>query len=572
MMRHPERRPAVFALVFLGLLAAACQSKEYKAEVVSGAGREKTVIKVACSDEAFVVFQKLADKYASKQGLQFEVFQTQSGNIMDLIGKKAIDIGVSARKFTGEMKQKEMSYVPFAFDGAVFLVSSDAKVRSLTSAELRKIYEGETTNWKEVGGADSKINIISRPPYSSVSMALGSSVFQGEFPSPKQSFTLETSEGTFQAVKSLRSYIATVPLSRTIVDHFDAFPITVDGMEPLISRVPFSKYPSRLEYGIYFGSDVSEAVTDFANYLVSVDGIHQLASLGLVPARQNLSLSSCHCRATEGTFVPSKKSELAGNFTIAVVPELGAIQQEKRYTGICQIIAEGLGVRTQLKHMETYGRVIDEFAEGRIDAAFVGSLVYGHLRQRFAVVPLARPEKKGVAQYHGMIIVSSKSGFRQFSDLQGRSFAFVPNTSAGELFTLSLTGKNPEGFSRYFSRVVTPSSHSDVVKLVESGGVDGGAVKDLVLLRMFDEYPDLKTKFRILKESPSFPENALVVSPLMPEQQKKRLRDILIAMDQKDHGRIALNSMGADRFIPTHDGDYSDMYALAKSVEYKFGR
>ena len=79
-MQHPKRRPVAFALVFLVLLAAACQSKEYKAEVVSGAGREKTVIKVACSDEAFVVFQKLADKYASRHGLQFEVFQTQSAS------------------------------------------------------------------------------------------------------------------------------------------------------------------------------------------------------------------------------------------------------------------------------------------------------------------------------------------------------------------------------------------------------------------------------------------------------------------------------------------------------------
>lgn len=571
-MRHPKRTLKAFSLAFLALFAAACQSKDYKAEVVSGGGREKIVIKVACSDEAFVVFQKLADKYASRQGLQFEVFQTQSINIMDLLGKNAIDIGVSARKFAEEMKQKELSYVPFAFDGAIFLVSSDAKVRSLTSAQLRKIFEGETTNWKEVGGADTKINIVSRPPYSSVSVALGSAVFQGEFPHPKQSFTLETSEGTFQAVKNLSSYIATVPLSRTIVDHFDAVPITVDGMEPLISRVPFSKYPSRLEFGIYFRKDASEFVTDFANYLVSVDGIHQLAALGLVPARQNLSLSSCHCRATEGTFVPSKKSDLAGNFTIAVVPELGAIQQEKRYAGICQIIAEGLGVRTQLKHMETYGRVIDEFAEGRIDAAFVGSLVYGHLHRRFGVVSLARPEKKGVSHYHGLIIVPARSGIRQFSDLQGKSFAYVPNTSAGELFTLSLTGRNPESFTRFFSRVVTPSSHSDVVSLVDSGGVDGGAVKDLVLLRMFEEYPDLKEKIRILSESPTFPENALVVSPLMPDLQKKRLRDILISLDQKDHGRIALNSMGADRFIPTHDGDYSDMYALAKSVEYKFGR
>ncbi len=571
-MRYPGRLSAAFTLVTLVLLVAACESSKQTAEIVTGKDKGKLVIQVASSDEAFVVFRKLAEEYAVRHGLKFEVIQTQSKNIMGLLEKQAIDIGVSSRKLASEAKQKRMSYVPFAFDGAVFLVSSDAGVRSMTSAQIRKIYEGKITNWKEVGGADSKINVIRRPPYSSVTLALGSSIFRGEFPQSKASFVLETSEGTFQAVKSLSSYIATVPLSRTIVDHFDAVPIVVDRMEPLISRIPFEKYPAKLDYGIYFRQDASEAVTDFANHLGSVDGMHQLASLGLVPARENLSLSACHCRETEGTFIPTKKSELAGNLIIALVPELGAIQQEKRYAGICQVIAEGMGVTTKVKHMETYGRVIDEFAEGKIDAAFVGSLVYGHLHERFGVIPLVRPEKQGISYYHGVVIVGANSGIRQFSDLRGKSYAYVPNTSAGELFTLSLTGKAKSGFPRYFSRVVTPYSHSDVVKLLESGKVDGGAVKDLVLERMFAESPTLKGKFRILEKSISFPENALVVSPLMPDKQRRQLRDILISCDRKEYGRSALSSMGADRFIPTGNGEYSDMYALAESVDYQFGK
>jgi phosphate/phosphite/phosphonate ABC transporter binding protein len=571
-MRYPGRLSTVFTLVTLVTLVTACESSKQKAEVITGKDTGKPVIQVASSDEAFVVFRKLAEEYAVRRGLKFEVVQTQSKNIMELLEKQSIEIGVSSRKLAPEAKEKGMSYVPFAFDGAVFLVSADAGVRSMTSKQIRKIYEGDITNWKEVGGADRKINIIRRPPYSSVTLTIGSSVFQGKFPQSKSSFVLETSEGTFQAVKSLSSYIATVPLSRTIVDHFDAVPIVLDRMEPLISRIPFEKYPAKLEYGIYFRKDAPEAVTEFANHLVSVDGMHQLASLGLVPARENLPLSACHCRATEGTFVPSKKSDLAGILTIAVVPELGAIQQENRYAGICQVIAEELGVKTQVKHMESYGRVIDEFAEGKIDAAFVGSLVYGHLHKRFGVLPLARPEKKGVSYYHGLIIVRENSGIRHFSQLRGKSFAYVPNTSAGELFTLSLTGVKEEDFPRYFTRVVTPYSHSDVVRLVESGKVDGGAVKDLVLTRMYGESPALEGKFRILAESSSFPENALVVSPLMSEKQRRQLRDILISCGEKEYGRSALSAMGAERFVPTGDGNYSDMYTLAESVDYDFGK
>ena len=170
-MRYPGRFSTAFALVALVLLVAACESSKQKAEVITGKDTGKAVIQVASSDEAFVVFRKLAEEYAVRHGLKFEVIQTQSMNIMGLLEKQAIDIGVSSRKLAVEAKEKGMSYVPFAFDGAVFLVSADAGVRSMTSAQIRKIYEGKITNWKEVGGTDRKINLIRRPPYSSVTLS-----------------------------------------------------------------------------------------------------------------------------------------------------------------------------------------------------------------------------------------------------------------------------------------------------------------------------------------------------------------------------------------------------------------
>lgn len=46
---------------------------------------------------------------------------------------------------------------PFAIDGLVFMVNADNPVDSLTAEQVRDIYAGKITNWKEVGGEDVEI-------------------------------------------------------------------------------------------------------------------------------------------------------------------------------------------------------------------------------------------------------------------------------------------------------------------------------------------------------------------------------------------------------------------------------
>ncbi len=566
-------------LLFLAPLAGCDSNKGMKVEVLSGSSPGKKLIRVASSDETYLHFQRVAETYSAQHGVQFEISQTQGIHIPGLVEKGTVDLGVTARRLSPKERGPNASYIPYAYDGAVFLASSDAKVRSLTLGQVRQILSGKIVNWKEVGGADREIRVIERPQYSAVRISVGNALFDGEFPKSRSSLTLETSENTYQALKSISSYLAYAPISRISVEQFPSVPLSIDGMLPLIANVPSMKYPATLEYSLLFSSkNTPEILLDFADYLGSVDGMHHLASLGLVPAAGKLSLTSCHCRATEGTFTPAKKSPMAGNFTIAVVPELGAIEQERRYSGISKLIADELGIKTQLKHVESYGRVVREFEEGRIDAAFVGSLVYGQLHERLGVVPLVRPETDKVSFYQGLVIVRASSGIGKFSDLRGKAFAYVPNTSAGELFTLALLGKNGKAVEEsFFSKVVRVSSHADAVQLVATGRVDGAAVKDLVLKRMLKERMvggpgDLKGKIRTLEASPFFPENSLVVSPLLDAKKRGKLRDILLACDRKDAGKAALAALGADRFIPTAHEDYSRMYLLARESGYLFGK
>jgi len=204
--------------------------------------------------------------------------------------------------------------------------------------------------------------------------------------------------------------------------------------------------------------------------------------------------------------------------------------------------------------------------------AFVGSLVYGMLHARFGVVPLARPEAGGISHYRGVVIVRSDRGIRTMADLRGKRFAFVPNTSAGELFTMTLTKREGSGIGDYFGRVEKVSSHADVVRLVDSGRVDGGAVKDHVLDRVRKDDPALRKRLRVLETSESFPENALVVSRRLDGKTARRLQEILLTCDRSEHGKTALEALGAERFIPTVHEEYRTMEAMAKAAGLDFSR
>lgn len=71
-----------------------------------------------------------------------------------------VDIGQASR----ELKEEEKSLKEFkiAIDGIAVVVNPANEVADLTTEQIRKIYMGEITNWKEVGGKDGKITVVTR--------------------------------------------------------------------------------------------------------------------------------------------------------------------------------------------------------------------------------------------------------------------------------------------------------------------------------------------------------------------------------------------------------------------------
>jgi len=72
-----------------------------------------------------------------------------------------VDIGAASRELTAD-EAKTLTPWLLARDGIAIIVNPKSTVNGLTKAQIRNIFSGNITTWKDVGGIDAKINVVSR--------------------------------------------------------------------------------------------------------------------------------------------------------------------------------------------------------------------------------------------------------------------------------------------------------------------------------------------------------------------------------------------------------------------------
>ena len=108
------------------------------------------------------VIAALTEGFAEAEpGVTVSYDPTGSGAGITGATDKTLDIGLSSRA----LKEDEKSAVDgttVALDGIAIIVNKDSKVTDLTVEQLKKMFTGEITNWKEVGGEDGEIVLVGR--------------------------------------------------------------------------------------------------------------------------------------------------------------------------------------------------------------------------------------------------------------------------------------------------------------------------------------------------------------------------------------------------------------------------
>lgn len=95
-------------------------------------------------------------------GISVTTEYTGSGAGIESLTAGQVDIGDASRKIHDDEKANGIVENIVAIDGIAVIVDKDNTVSNLTTEDLAKIYTGEITNWKDLGGSDEAIVVIGR--------------------------------------------------------------------------------------------------------------------------------------------------------------------------------------------------------------------------------------------------------------------------------------------------------------------------------------------------------------------------------------------------------------------------
>lgn len=95
-------------------------------------------------------------------GVTFTYNPTGSGTGIQAVIDGRCDIGLPSRDLKEDEKNKGLIETVLAYDRIAVIVNSDNPVSDMSVETIYKIYTGEITNWKEIGGQDGEIVLIGR--------------------------------------------------------------------------------------------------------------------------------------------------------------------------------------------------------------------------------------------------------------------------------------------------------------------------------------------------------------------------------------------------------------------------
>ena len=126
-------------------------------------GKKEGAVSTDGSTSMQKVISALGEQFEKdNSGAKFTYNPTGSGSGIAAVSEGRCDIGLSSRALKDDEKAGGLHETVLALDGIAIIVNPSNSVSDLSVDTIAKIYTGEITNWKDVGGNDAEIVLIGR--------------------------------------------------------------------------------------------------------------------------------------------------------------------------------------------------------------------------------------------------------------------------------------------------------------------------------------------------------------------------------------------------------------------------
>jgi phosphate transport system substrate-binding protein len=276
-------RAVLGALVAVTLIVSACGG---------GSGTGTKAVTVKGSDTMVILGQRWAETYMGEHpGTRIQVTGGGSGTGIAALINGGTDICEASRPMKDKEREqvrarhgKDVKEIPVALDGVAIYVNQSSPIQSLSEPQIKGIYTGKITNWRDVGGQDQKIVAYSRENNS------GTYVFFKEHVLGNEDFAreIQTLPGTAAVVNAVAKDPASIGYGG-IAYATGIRPISVkrdensEAVHPSLETVQDGQYPLSRSLFFYTIGEPEGEVKAFVDWVLGPEGQKICEAVGYYP-------------------------------------------------------------------------------------------------------------------------------------------------------------------------------------------------------------------------------------------------------------------------------------------------
>ena len=264
----------IFALMMTAVLALS---------VLTGCGSKEEAGSVTTDGSTSMekVIGALGEAFQNETGISFTYNPTGSGSGIKAVQEGRCDIGLSSRDLKAEEKKAGLGATVLAYDGIAIIVNPENPVTDLSLETIAKIYTGEITNWKDVGGNDSEIVLIGREAGSGTRDGFESITDTEDACQYRQELT-----STGDVITTVSQNPAAIGYASVASVKDSVKALTVDGVAATEETIKDGRYVVQRPFVLVTKTDgeLSKAAQKFFDYITSADANEIISAAGVVPA------------------------------------------------------------------------------------------------------------------------------------------------------------------------------------------------------------------------------------------------------------------------------------------------